>query len=238
MIALPRYLSVSSVQLYARCPAQWHRRYVAKISDPKTPPMAFGSAFALALEAHHLGKDGDTVFVREHANQGMPAPGAEHGLRLLDLYRERFNFTGTPESKFSLYLPDRRHVPVPVLGFMDLETQDEVIEFKTARSPWMQSRADAEFQSAVYGWAFRERTKRRLGCVRYLVFSTRTVDVQEIETHPTGGDLRLFELAAGVMWQRLKEGRFDGCGKCQLCKPAGSDEPVFVVSQPPMETAP
>jgi hypothetical protein len=229
MTALPKYLSVSSVQLYARCPAQWYRRYVEKVADVKTPPMAFGSAFALALEAHHRGQDGDTVFAREHAEQGMPMPGAEHGLRLLGLYRERFNFTGTPEQKFSLYLPDRRHVPVPILGFMDLETDEEVIEFKTARRPWTQARADAEFQSAVYGWAFRQRRRRPVSCVRYLVFSTRTVDVQEIVTVPTVSDLRLFELAAGVMWRGINMGIFEGCGRCPVCRPL-SDEPMFAVN--------
>lgn len=223
---LPRHLSVSSVQLYARCPLAWRRRYVDGIAEPPSPPMSFGAAFAKAMEAQHRGEDADTVFVRAHAASGNAYPGAEHGLRLLDLYRERFNLTGEAEQKFSLYLPDRRQVPVPILGFMDLECADEVVEFKTSRNPWTQARADAEYQSAVYGWAFHQRHKRKPKHVRYLVFSTQAIAVQEIITQPSGGDLRLFELAAIVTWRGLKSRAFDGCGKCQTCRPA-APEAVF-----------
>jgi hypothetical protein len=73
----------------------------------------------------------------------------------------------------------------------------------------------------VYGWAFHRRHSRRPDCVRYLVFSTRSVDVQEIVTRPTGSDLRLFELAAIVTWKGIKNGAFDGCGRCDVCRPKG-----------------
>lgn len=191
--------------------------------------MSFGKAFADAMEAHHRGQDADVAFVRSHAQTGNAAPGAEHGLQLLEIYRERFNLTGEPEQKFSLYLPDQKQVPVPILGFIDLERDDEVVEFKTSRNPWSQARADAEYQSAVYGWAFHRRHQRRPKHVRYLVFSTQTVDVQEILTHPTGSDLRLFELAAIVTWKGIKSGQFEGCGKCRVCRPE-SDEPTFSVA--------
>lgn len=221
---LPKHLSVSAVQLYARCPAAWKRRYLDGLADPPTPPMEFGKAVALALEAHHRGQDADSTFARAHAEAVNARPGAEHGLLLLDLYRQSFAFTGTPERRFSLHLPDRQQVPVPILGFMDLETETEVIEFKTSRNPWSQARADAEYQSAVYGWAFQQLHRRRPLCVRYLVFSTRTVDVQVIETHPTGGDLRLFELAAVAAWKGIEQGRFDGCGRCSVCRPPAETE--------------
>lgn len=221
---LPKHLSVSSVQAYARCPLAWKRQYIDKVKAAPTPPMSFGLAFARAMEAHHQGRDADTVFAREHAKTQNARPGAEHGLRLLDLYRERFNFDGTPEQKFSLYLPERRQVPVPILGFIDLERDDEVVEFKTSKAPWTQAKADAEYQSAVYGWAFHQRRRRRPECVRYLVFSTTTVDVQEILTHPTGTDLRLFELAAIVTWKGIANGLFEGCGKCEVCRPRTADD--------------
>jgi hypothetical protein len=229
----PAHLSVSAVQLYARCPLAWRRRYVDGVVDQSTPPMLFGKAFAEAMEAQHRGEDADTVFARAHAGTNA-YPGAEHGLRLLALYRERFNFDGRPEQKFTLYLPDRQQIPVPILGFMDLECDDEVVEFKTSRSPWSQARADAEYQSAVYGWAFQQRHRRRPHCVRYLVFSTRSVDVQEILTHPTSSDLRLFELAAIAAWKGIRSGAEGQCGKCDVCRgPAQSDAwPSFRVSTP------
>lgn len=232
----PKHLSVSSVQLFARCPLAWKRRYVQRIAEPASPAMSFGKAFALAMEAHHRGQDADVAFVRAHAETRNANPGAEHGLRLLETYRERYSLSGEPEQKFSLYLPDSERVPVPILGYMDLECDAEVVEFKTSRNPWTQARADAEYQSAVYGWAFQRRHRKRPDGVRYLIFSTRTVDVQEIMTRPTGNDLRLFELSAGVAWKSIKAGAFDGCGKCEICAPRG-EQPEFRVADPDAPTA-
>lgn len=226
---LPSHLSVSSVQLYARCPLAWQRRYVMGEPETPSPAMEFGRVFAAALEALHRGQDYETEFARGHAHSLNAQPGAEHGLRLLNLYAERFNFTGTPERKFRLHLPDTNAVPVPILGFLDLETDTEVVEFKTSRNPWTQARADREYQSAVYGWAFQQLHHKRPTCVRYLVFSTSTVDVQVIETHPTGDDLRLFEIAAGTVWNGITNKRFAACGKCRVCTPKAS-EPEFVVT--------
>jgi hypothetical protein len=230
---LPDHLSVSAVQLYRRCPAQWRRRYLDGIENPPSPAMSFGKAFALALEAHHLGADGDVMFARAHAASGIAVPGAEYGLRLLELYRQRFNLDGQPEQPFSLYLPARHRLPVPIQGVMDLERTDEVVEFKTSRNRWSQARADAEYQSAVYGWAFEQRHGRPPGHVRYLVFSTRTIGVQEIMTRPSASDFQQFELAASVVWRGIVGGAFDGCGRCELCRASEAREETTYDWWPP-----
>jgi RecB family exonuclease len=219
----PGHLSVSSVLTYARCPLAWRRRYVERQAEPSSPAMSFGKAFALALEAYHRGGDAETVFARAHAEAGNAAPGAEHGLRLLDLYRSRFDLAGEPERRFSLYLPARDRVPVPIVGFIDLECESEVVEFKTSRNRWTQARADEAYQAAVYAWAFQQRHGRRPDHVRYLVFSTRAVEVQEIVTHPGGDDLRLFELAAIAAWRGIVSRQFAGCGRCDVCKQSRPD---------------
>jgi len=220
---LPDHLSVSSIQLYRRCPAQWKRRYIDGIVDPPSPAMAFGKVFALALEAHHLGADGDVVITRTHAASRNARPGADYGLHLLKLYRDRFDLDGKPERPFTLFLMDRQRVPVPIHGVMDLERSDEVIEIKTARNPWSQERADSEYQAATYSWAFEQLHGRPPRQVRYLIFSTRSVSVQEIITHPTASDFRQFELAAVAVWQGIVRGDFDGCGRCSLCRPPATE---------------
>jgi hypothetical protein len=223
---LPRHLSVSSVQLYARCPAQWRRRYLDGIADPPSPPMAFGGVLARALEALHRGRDGDLALAVEHAKAAAELrergaalrPSAEYGLQLLRLYREHGVYAGTPERRFLLKLPGRPEVP-PIMGYLDLECEREVIEFKTSYGRWTQARVDAEFQAAVYGWAFHQLNRRRPECVRYVVLSTRTPGLETFETRPNGTDLLLFEYAAAATWQGIRDGRFDGCGKCRLCAP-------------------
>lgn len=216
---LPQHLSVSSVQLYAKCPLAWKRRYFDKQPEPPSAPMSFGKAFAEALEAHHRGGDADVVFAKAHYATGNAYPGVEHGLELLELYRRQFDLDGVPEQRFLLPLTDRVRVPVPILGYMDLEREDEVVEFKTSKNPWTQDRADREFQSAVYGWAFSERHGRRPKRVRYIVFSTKTVAVQEISTHPNDEVLRAFELAAAVTWNGIVRESFSGCRQCAVCRP-------------------
>jgi hypothetical protein len=226
---LPRHLSVASVQRYARCPLDWKRWYVDKVRVPPPSELLFGRAFAQALEAHHRGDDGDVAWVRAHAEVGNARPGAEYGLQLLALYRDRYQLVGRPEASFSLYLPDRDAVPVPILGVIDLLCEDEVVEFKTSKATWTQQRVDAEYQAAVYGWAFRRLKKRRADRVRYIVFSTKEPAIAEFETHPDGMDLRLFEIAAAATWAGIVAERFDGCGKCQMCRPA-REGPSFVVA--------
>ncbi len=229
---LPKHLSVSSVALYARCPAQWRSRYVDKTAELPTPAMTFGAAMARALEALHREQDADLVWVRAHAAvRPNITPGVEHGLRLLNRYRELGPFRGRPEQKFRLHLPNRQLVPVPILGFMDLMTDDEVIEFKTSRATWTQQRVDTEHQAAVYAWAFQQLTKRRPSCVRYVVMSTVRDTLTVLETRPTGDDLWLFEQQAAATWNGIVAGAFDGCGKCRLCRPTvvgTSDDMEFV----------
>ena len=225
----PTHLSVSSVQLYARCPAAWKRRYIDDIHDPPTPPMAFGRAMANALEALHRGEDAEVVFAREHAAALVVgiSPPADYGLRLLRLYRERGVFAGTPERRFELYLPDRVQVPVPIVGFFDLETDRGVVEFKTSRAAWTQGRVANEAQAAVYGWAYQRLHGRRPDGVTYVVMSTRIPMIEVFEAHPSGSDLLLFELQAITVWKGITQGRFDPCGRCEVCQPqqAGIESP-------------
>lgn len=215
---LPDHLSVSAIQLYRRCPAQWKRRYLDDVMDEPSPAMAFGKCMALALEAHHLGADGDVAFARAHAASGNALPGVEYGLRLLELYRQRFDLDGRPERAFTLYLPDRHRLPVPIVGVMDLERDHEVVEFKTSRNPWSQARADSEYQAAAYGWAFEQLHGRPPDRVRYLILSTRTVGIEEILVVPSISSFHELVLAAEAVWDGIANGRFDGCGRCQLCR--------------------
>ena len=217
-----RHLSVSSVQLYLRCPASWHRRYVLGITEPLTAPMAFGSVMAKALEALHLGKDADVAFVVEHAKAmalGPIAPGAEYGLQLLRLYRERGVFKGEPEVRFRLFLPDRKAVPLPLLMVMDLVADRRVVEFKTSMTKWTQEKVNNEFQATVYGWGYQQVKQHQADAVHYVVMSTSSPSITEFETYPTGLDLRVFERVAAKMYRDVLAGKFDPCGTCRVCKP-------------------
>ena len=228
----PRYLSHSAIDLYATCPAAYARRYVQRIADPPTPAMAFGRCFAIALEALHRGQDGEVAWVQAYvaAQQAgaLPpgSPSVQHGLALLDLYRQRGIGQGTPEWRFELYLPNREAVPVPIVGYLDLATPTEIWEFKSSAARWDQGRVDGSQQAAVYRWAYQQLQGRKPDCVRFLVFSTRTVALQELCTYPAGPELQLFELRAAAVWRGIRDGRYPPrCGKpwCVACTTAAAD---------------
>lgn len=192
--------------------------------------MTFGSAFHKGVEAIHRGQDGDVAFVRAHASlQPRPVPGAEHGLALLRLYRERGVIPCEPEKKFRVYLPDRARCPLPILGFIDGLAEDHVVEVKTARGGWTEARAALEPQAALYAYAFKQLTGQRPTGVRYLIFSTTTPRLDEYFVTPGGDELRLFEHAAAGVYAGIVRGNFDPCGACWFCRPpstaASADTP-------------
>ena len=93
----PRHLSVSAVQLYVKCPAQYRQRYVERLVTPSNPYMLFGSTFHAALEAEHRGEDSERVLITtwnekqsilDRANLGQ-MPSKTHALALLDEYKSR-----------------------------------------------------------------------------------------------------------------------------------------------------
>lgn len=229
----PAHLSVSAVDCYATCPANYRRRYVQRMSDPPTAAMAFGHAMAVALEALHRGQDGEQAWLTAYGRevqllirQGQHTASLRHGLELLALYQARGVGQGTPEWRFQEYLPDRERVPVPLLGYLDLATDTEVWEFKCSKGGWDQDRVDHSLQAHVYRWAFLRARGRAPECVRFLVFSTVRVQLDEYVTYPSGGDLALFEQQAAVVWKGIVRGEFPPrCGRCTACALASGQPP-------------
>lgn len=231
----PRHLSVSAVELYAKCPAQYRLRYVDRQPMPQTVPMAWGTAFHRALEAGHNGEDVEQAWLRswnamrdELAARGETfVPSKSHGLELIDEFTRRgLMRLGKSEVRFSLMLPGG-NVPVPILGFIDAVLPDEMREYKTSKGGWWtESKAQLAFQTAVYGWAHQRLYARRVP-MRYVIFGTRTPTVTEYLVTHSPDVFRLFEHTAEMVWKGVTEERFIGCGVCELCCPsdvaAGTD---------------
>jgi hypothetical protein len=230
---LPRHLSVSSVELYARCPAQWKRRYIDK-ADAPTVPMVWGSAFHKALEAAHNGESAELAWVRawnetqaEVAARGeMLAPGKTHGLALLDEFERRgLNAVCPAEVKFLLPFPSgkivhpRTRKSIPLLGYADAFHPEETREYKTSAGGWWSEvKAQLAHQTHVYGWA-RQRTLHHRRPMRYVIFGTRRPTVTEYLVEPSPDGMRLFEKLAEGVWDGIVNARYDGCGTCDLCVP-------------------
>lgn len=243
MSFLPQHLSVSAVALYIRCPAQWKRRYVDRVTDPSTAAQATGIAFHKALEALHRGEDGELAWISAADNmEALLAQtgqsltmSKESGFKLLKLYREQGldAAIGEPERMFKLAVPVSK-IPVPLLGFIDLTVPSErhFRDFKTTSgSYWNAAKVALEPQVAVYGWAYQKLYHHRAERALWCVFNTQTIALDVYETVPSPDAFRLFLQTAEMVWQGITEQRFDGCGKCSLCSPrsekADGSEPSF-----------
>jgi hypothetical protein len=224
----PRYLSVSSVALYTKCPALYHQRYVDKLVTPTTAPQATGTAFHKALEAEHRGQDSERAWIAAYnaaeSTGLMLTMSKSHGLALLNAYREAGygGVKGEPERKFVLPFPSPK-IPVPLLGYIDLPvpTERHYRDFKTTGTAWWtQLKVDLEPQVQAYGWAYQQIYRHRAEYALWLIFSTLTVAIEPFRATPSPDGFRLFERQAESTWQGIVEQRYDGCGECpELCKP-------------------
>lgn len=234
----PHSLSYSQIELYSRCPAAWERRYIHGVKDVSAP-LTFGSCFANALEALHRGQDAETAWVKAYAAEqtaGNLPPGSpriEMGLQLLALYHERGVFQGQPEQRWSLYLPNRDAVPVPIVGVFDLCADWGFMEAKTGQTKWDQGRCDESLQGRLYAWGYTRVTGRKPQRAHWLCFHTGRGELLEFESYYAIGRDALLEIEAqaAYVWRGIRDQHFEPkCCKpwCDACVEAG----VVPVKQP------
>jgi hypothetical protein len=135
----------------------------------------------------------------------------------LRLYESQ-RYYGWAEKYFSARLPDDR-IGVPIVGYMDLATLSEVVEFKTSRALWNQERVDAHPQGQVYGWAYEQVYGWKPKHVKFVVCSTKELKIDEYVTYPTQAGLEEFTEQALITYEGIMNDYFPAlCGKCEACK--------------------
>lgn len=180
------HLSFSSINAYLLCGHAWRLHYIERIQTPTAPALVIGSAWHDAVEDHlRSGADLATRY-REHLatrlgseevawDNETPESLAAVGERMAAakpikdlLAGVRADFDpehGALERRVELRVPG---VPVPVIGYIDVITNDGVPgDFKTAARMWGDDKAASEMQPLVYlaalnqagddghGWRFR-----------------------------------------------------------------------------------
>ena len=132
------HLSASSINLFLRCPRQWQQRYVLKEEEETVgEALILGSATHLALSRVLMGKDpgdywGDVmaeeartiVFKNEDAARGQAEAWVYHYYEQMG---KHLNVTAT-EQEIEIAVPG---VPIPVVGYVDIETPERIIDVKT-----------------------------------------------------------------------------------------------------------
>lgn len=168
-------LSATSIAKAVACPEAWRRRYLLHEKEGFGPERFFGSVdhatiaafmddkmrtglhwseeqlqgaytYCWASELERSDADG------EPPNWGLQDPSKlqDQGRLLVSAYVKQAADAVMPiavESRFEEQLPG---VPVPLVGYIDLETQDRIIERKTAAKRVSAPRPNWRFQGRIY----------------------------------------------------------------------------------------
>jgi len=164
------HMSYSSISLYMRCPTQWYFRYVEGLKIPPAVSMVQGTAVHTAAEVNYRQKlntyeDEDLATVLDVAHDTFvsgteecdwqaeevdPAVALDETIGLTKVWHRDLAPLVQPvdvERKVEVSDPTW---PVPLIGYVDVETEDRIIDLKTAGKKKAQADLERDVQSGIY----------------------------------------------------------------------------------------
>lgn len=182
---LPKdYLSISQVNMYLRCPAQYRFRYVEDHKRPPAAPMILGTSGHAALEmTHHHIVDHQVPASNEQVLDSFsdkweeiksqvedwetdkPGVMKDQGLALVRLYNDKLAPTVKPhvvggmrgiEKEFRITVAG-----VPMLGYIDLIDANAAVAFSPAELALMKEQGreiPEDLRSAVVDFKFKKKS--------------------------------------------------------------------------------
>lgn len=169
------HLSPSRLSTFDRCPELYRQRYVLKLPQGPSFERDFGTAVHRGIEAHYRGLDHEMAFLLvwriaqkecREANIAVPPWLTERGLELIEAACA-LGIKGEPEQRIGIMLAG---VNLPIIGYVDLVGDGQVVDWKTTAFGWGQDRADREiFQPAIYSQAYAETHDGILPTFTYVV---------------------------------------------------------------------
>jgi hypothetical protein len=206
------HLSYSSISGYLQCSKHWKYRYIDQVPTESSDALLFGSAWHKMIG---LVVDGDTpsdAWLCAHTETFKEHESNLFDLGIKMLQNPNINLEIAElkpreiEYKFEAHFPG---VPVPVIGFIDMITQDgHVIDFKTAGRKWTQDRADNDLQPTFYLAALNKLGLVELPATfRYMIFTkTKNPEVQVIDTTRTAADVLALYALVKEVWDAIEMG--------------------------------
>lgn len=229
-------LSVSSINLFTRCPTKWRRRYIDnEYEGPVSPAMVLGGAVG-AAEGHayqHQIDDGerpDTAHVTDVFSDEFdyrteseeidwhgdsPGEAKDAGIAAVKAYDLLIAPEVTPvavERRFQLQLEG---VEWGVSGYFDVEDASGLVRDLKVKGRKMSTQdADADLQPTVYLLARRAEGQPASGFVFDTMVRVKTPYAEVVPTARTERQLdtftrRLYSIAAEIDW-RVTSGNWDG----------------------------
>lgn len=171
-------LSASSFTMARRCPRQWQERYVHGRKERPAEAPVVGSAVHAALKQNFEQKisshedlptvelldwysevgfpttvvDGEQMSGSETFWTSDPESARTRGRVMLGAYHNAVSPRIQPtaaEARFEIDMG----LPVPVIGFLDVEEQERTIDFKTGKARRSKPKEDWKIQAAIYNEA-------------------------------------------------------------------------------------
>ncbi|MBA2580300.1 MAG: PD-(D/E)XK nuclease family protein [Thermoleophilaceae bacterium] len=216
-LAVPAHLPVSSLShsslsLFWRCPERWRRRYVERVREPSGGPALLGRALGAALTAHFAARiagqalslrDTDDLYLAEF-DDGAPTALFKERDPVTDLRRQGRQALVAYLNRVA---PSVRPTAVErrvelrfggaewsVLGYLDVEEADSVVDIKLRGRHVSQAEADHSAQASLYllARALEGRAARRFA-FHSLRRGKRGADIAVVSTERSSAQLAAFE---------------------------------------------
>lgn len=196
------HLSASQLTMFQRCPEQFRRRYILRQFARPGAALVWGAADHFAHETNFrqkitTGTDLDTDTVKDAFAEGFekaidrnggtaevewgddkPADLKDKGVMLVEAYHRQVSPSVQPtsvEQKFEVRVAG---VPVPIIGFVDVETDSRAIERKTSKQKASEIKPDWRIQGLLYQAVVRKPVEWHVSV------KTKTPSVYTPETLP------------------------------------------------------
>lgn len=228
-IGLPRgYLSASQIEMYLRCPRQYQFRYIEERIAPPGVALTEGICHHEVMEFNNINKfdkgedlnDGilKEKFKDEFATKKKHIPKSdwvfsgenvntinERGDKFIENYlfdvAPNIQPTKLPESKFEIELGG-----VPILGFIDLEQDKSVVDYKVVKQARTQHEVDNDIQLTLYSFATRKKS------VQFCCFTkTKTAAIKNVTSIRGNNDYAYADALIGSVAEGIKSGNFPMC---------------------------
>jgi len=230
------HLSYSSISAYLACAKNWQLKYIDKLPTYGSPDLTIGSAVHNCLEAFlkqegpecnplefYLPAAWSSALERGEVFWGHETPESAYNEALALVSHKaiqegvsKFRGDIKIEEKVELHVPG---VPLPIVGYIDVQIDGVPGDFKTSARSWTQDRAQNETQSLFYLAALNQagRTVPDWKFRHYVIVKTKTPQWQVFEhVHKPGEIFWLFGMIQSV-WKGIESGVFPenpGSWKC------------------------
>jgi putative RecB family exonuclease len=230
------HISASSLEQYERCQVQWEFRRIHNRIMPPGIAAHIGKGTHKAAEVNMkakrvTGKDEplDVVtdaardgFVYSLREQGLFVPRSEAGVEKTQMedglkttismaktYLKHIAPSRFPQSIEKTLYSTIPELPVPIMGIVDLITQDNVVsDLKTGAKKWPQTRADKSIQATVYDKLVSDFTGKPAG-IEFTIIIKGKEEVQVVTTERDESDLKVLVKRIKSMLVGVESGIFN-----------------------------